>query len=135
LLAHYLVIVDAPIQTTPAELAPASTVVVATALDQQIQKWKEQGLRPYAVTVKASDGEEITAYFKKADRNIIAYALTQAFGKKILEAGEFIMRNTFLAGDERLNLNGAGGDDDAIVAAAIEVAQKLEMLSAEVKKL
>jgi hypothetical protein len=123
------------IQTTPADLAPAPTSVQATALESQIQKWKEQGHKPYAVTVTGADGEEITAYFKKADRNIIAYALTLTFNKKVLEAGEFIMKNSFLGGDERLNLNGAGADDDAIVAAAIEVAGKVEILSASVKKL
>jgi hypothetical protein len=125
-----------PIQTTPADLAPAPAPTgVATALDTQIERWKQQGFKPYAVTVKNEDGEPITAYFKKADRNIIAYALTQTFNKKVLEAGEFIMRNCFIGGDERLNPNSAQADDDAIVAAAIEVAGKLEILSAEVKKL
>lgn len=124
-----------PIQTTPAELAPAPPTAVATAVEAQIQQWKAQGLKPYAVTVIGAEGEEITAYFKKADRNIIAYALTLTFNKKVLEAGEFIMKNSFLGGDERLNINGAGADDDAIVAAAIEVAGKVDILSASVKKL
>jgi len=122
---------QAPEQHYAAQAAPA----LATELAQQIARWKQQHRDVLQITVEVGPGDQAICYLKPADRNIIAFALKQVMSKNLLEAGEFLLRNCWLGGDERMQDGGSQADDRIIVAAAIEAAGTIDLLSAASKKL
>lgn len=101
---------------------------------EQIENWKQQYGEVSALEVRVSAEDTAVAYLKPADRNVVAFALSKTMQNKLLEAGEFILINTFIGGDERLRLKGQA-EGPVQIAAAIAAAQSVELLDAQVKKL
>ena len=104
-----------------------------SATPEQIAAWKEQYGDIKAIEVTIAEGDVATAYLKPADRNVVAYGLTKTMSNKIVEAGEFVLKNCFVGGDERLKLSGAQADTKAQLTAAIAAATLLDMYDVEVK--
>ena len=124
-----------PTALTADDYAPQPGQAALTPLEQQLARWKQQHREVTAITVHISEAEEATAYIRNPDRNVIAYALNRVMNKQLLEAGEFLLLNCWLGGDERLNPNSPHCFDPAVVAAALQAAQSIEMLAASSKKL
>ena len=106
-----------------------------SAVEAQVANWKKQHREVHEIRVQVAPDDEAVCYIHNPDRNIMAYCLTRTLNKQLLEAGEFLLMNCWLGGDERCNPNSAVGNDMAIVAAALEAAQSLEMLASSSKKL
>ena len=104
-----------------------------TTTPEQINAWKQEHGDIKAIHVTMADGDVAVAYLKPADRNVVAYGLTKSMSNKIVEAGEFVLKNCFIGGDERLKLTGPTADTKPQLAAAIAAASLLEMLDVEVK--
>ena len=113
-----------------ASVAPATDPMAA-----KIAQWKQQNREVTEIRVMVAPGDEAVCYLKNPDRNITAYALTRTMNKQLLEAGEFLLRNCWLGGDERLNPDSPQAFDPAIIAASMEAAQCVEMLASTSKKL
>jgi hypothetical protein len=122
---------------SPADYGPASAPAapVAVAEDARVAQWKKQHREVHEIRVQIAEADEAVCYIHNPDRNIMAYCLTRTLNKQLLEAGEFLLLNCWLGGDERCNPKSATGQDLAIVAAALEAAKSLEMLASSSKKL
>ncbi len=59
------------------------------------------------VKVHHENGNISYGYFKRPNRNALALALSKRDGKKIVEAGEALLDNCFVAGDEEIKTNDA----------------------------
>lgn len=119
----------------PVDYAPAQPAPAVDPLAAKLANWKTQHREVTEIRVQIAEGDEAIGYIHNPDRNIIAYSLTRIMNKQVLEGGEFILRNCWLGGDERLNPDSSAAYDPAVVAAAMQAARSIEMLSATSKKL
>lgn len=103
------------------------------ATQEQIDGWKQQYGEIKAIEVTIADADVAIAYLKPADRNVVAYGLTKSMKSQIVEAGEFVLRNCYVGGDERLRLTGPVAENKAQLTAAIAAASLLDMFEVEVK--
>ncbi|MBO2009170.1 hypothetical protein [Hymenobacter negativus] len=94
-------------------------------------KAKHGELHIIEVTISATDTG--VAYLKPADRNVVAYGLTKSMKSQIVEAGEFVLKNCYVGGDERLKLTGPVAENKAQLTAAIAAASLLDMFDVSVK--
>lgn len=101
--------------------------------EQTLAAWKQEHGDIKAISVTIAPGDVATAYLKPADRNVVAYGLSKSMNSKIVEAGEFVLKNCFIGGDERLRITGAVASGKAQLTAAIAAASLLEMYEVEVK--
>jgi hypothetical protein len=127
------------VESTPtaAGLQPAATGAAPAAADHYaplVEQWKRQHKQVTEITIDAP-GETVRCFIHNPDRNVIAYALTKVMNKQPLEAGEWILNNCFLGGDPRCNPGSEQADDSLVIAAAMEAAGTIELLSANSKKL
>jgi hypothetical protein len=120
---------------SPADVQPVATAPAATPVDARVAQWKAQHREVHEIRVNISEADEAVCYIRNPDRNVIAYALTKTMNKQLLEAGEFLLLNCWLGGDERCNPASPAAYDPAIVAAAMEAAGIIELLSSSSKKL
>lgn len=70
-----------------------------------------------------------TAYLKRAGRPIVARALSLISQSKILEAGEYILENCFVGGDESVLT-----DEYVKMSAAMKAVELVKLLDGELKK-
>ena len=103
------------------------------ATPEEIAAWKDQYGELKAIEVTLPNGEVAVAYLKPADRNVVAYGLTKSLKSQVVEAGEFVLKNCFVGGDERLRLTGGQAETKAQLTAAIAAASLLDMFEVEVK--
>jgi hypothetical protein len=120
---------------SPADYAPTTAAPVATPEDARVANWKLQHREVHEISVEISEGDVAKCWIKNPDRNVMAWCLTRTLNKQLLEAGEFLLINCWLGGDERCNPNSPAAFDPAVVAAALTAAQSLEMLASSSKKL
>lgn len=104
-----------------------------SATPEQITAWKAQYGDIQAIEVTIAADDVAVAYLKPADRNVVAYGLTKSMKSQIVEAGEFVLKNCFVGGDERLKLTGPVAETKAQLTAAIAAATLLDMFEVEVK--
>ncbi|MDF7809911.1 hypothetical protein P1X16_00920 [Hymenobacter sp. YC55] len=119
----------------PADYAPAAAAPAVDPMAAKIEQWKRQHREVHQIDVQIAEGDVATCYIHNPNRNILAYALTRTLNKQLLEAGEFMLMNCWLGGDERCNPNSPQCYDPAVVAAAMHAAQSVEMLASNSKKL
>jgi hypothetical protein len=126
----------------PTDYAPAGPAPEASAAPAVIDpyaafitRWKAQHKDVIEITVIDDDNTEVRCFHHNPDRNVIAQALTMVMNKKVVEAGEFVLMNTWLGGDERCNPNNPGADDSMVVAASKEAAGNINLLASRSKKL
>jgi len=100
---------------------------------EQIAAWKEQHGTLTAISVTVAEGDVAVAYLKEADRNVMAFGLTKMANDRIVEAGEFVLKNCFIGGDERLKLTGPAAETKPQVAASIAAASLLRAMEVSVK--
>jgi hypothetical protein len=119
--------------------AAAATPVAAAPLPSdyapQIERWKGQHKSVLQITVADDSGAQMLCFHHNPGRAIIGQALTLVMGKKVMEAGELVLMNTWLGGDERCNPNNPGADDGMVVAACMAAAGNIELYAASSKKL
>ena len=119
----------------PDSYGPAATAPAVSALQQQIEQWKRKHREVHEVSVQISETDTAVCYIHNPDRNVMAYAISRTLKAQVVEAGEFILSNCWLGGDERCNPNSPACFDPAVIAAAMDVAQSIELLSHSSKKL
>ena len=90
---------------------------------EQINKWKAVHKDVYAVTVDGS-----ICYLKKPNRATMSHMATLASNP--IRANEVLLNDTWLAGDESIK-----EDDDKFFGVTSQVAQIIEIIEAEIKKL
>jgi hypothetical protein len=91
-----------------------------SAEELQELKAKYGRLRKISVTVGS---DTLVAYCKYPDRNTTALALSKRGQNKVLEAGETILDNCLVAGDEQFKTN-----DSVRMAAAMECYELIDFL-------
>jgi hypothetical protein len=125
----------APLASDYAPAAPAAAAPAANPYAALIEGWKGRYKSVMQITVKDDTGAESLCFHHNPDRNVIGQALTLVMSKKVMEAGEMVLMNTWLGGDERCNPNNPGADDTMVVAASMAAAGNIELYSASSKKL
>jgi uncharacterized ubiquitin-like protein YukD len=82
------------------------------------------------VKMDAEGKDYACGYIQVTDnRNILAFALGKISNKDKIGAGEYILANCWVAGDDRLK-----NDGKASISAAIEALESVELLDASSKK-
>ena len=108
---------------------------VAAPTEQEIliQNLKAQHGELFIIEVTVSEKDMATAYLKPADRNVMAYVLQRVAKDQMLEPGEFILKNCFVGGDERLRLSGGQAETPVQIAGALAAVGLVKTLEATVK--
>jgi hypothetical protein len=101
----------------------------AGVTQEQLDKWKADYKEVHIITVKVTDHESLTGYFKKPGRDIMANCINLVADKKLYEAREFLLNNTWIGGDKKITT-----DFNASVAAQTKLWSQLNFLTAEGKK-
>lgn len=98
---------------------------------EQIEKWKKQYGEVHVVEVKVEKGENVVGYLKPVkERNIYASVFSFMQAGKLLEAGEVILANCYLGGDELIKT-----DEQVAASAAMAAYNVFKLPEATVKKL
>ena len=87
----------------------------------------------FTIEVKVREDDTAIAYLKPADRNVMAFALQRVAKDQMLEPGEFILKNCFVAGDERLRLTSGQAENKVQISAALAAVALVQTLEATVK--
>lgn len=121
---------DAPSKTalganknTSGEAESALMIGELTPQEEQALKAKHERIRK--IKVKRKDGGTSVVYCKYPDRNVVALAMSKRGQHKILEAGEAILDNCMVAGDEECKQT-----DSLRIASAMECYELLDFLEA-----
>lgn len=97
---------------------------------EQLAAFKKAHTDVFKISVKRADGTKAVCYLKPADRNVTAMAMSKMGANKLLEAGEALLTNCWLAGDEDIKTN-----DKLYVAAAQQAYSAFDIPESEVEKL
>ena len=84
------------------------------------------------VVAKNDDGDPIdvaVGYIKEPNRNVVALAMRKMSTSDLVGAGDVIIANCFVAGDERLKT-----DKKVSIAAAFQAANAVDLLTGSIKK-
>ncbi len=100
---------------------------------EHIAQLKEQYGELFTIEVKVSDDDTAVAYLKPADRNVMAYALQRVAKDQMLEPGEFILKNCFVGGDDRLRLTTGQAENKLQISAALAAVGLVQTLETIVK--
>lgn len=107
-----------------------SNLMTGELTKEEEQKLKQQYGSVMKSKVRVSADDVSVVYMKKADRNVTALAMSKRYDKKVLEAGEAILDNCLVAGDERCKTV------DAIrIAHAMSAFERLDFLEGETEEL
>lgn len=110
-------------QETPAQ------VLFAGVTQEQLDEWKAKYKEIHIITIKVDESTSITGYFKKPTRDIMANCVNLAQDKKVFEAREFLLLNTWIGGDKTITTN-----PDAAMPAQTKLWASLNFLTAEATK-
>lgn len=122
-------------QTNPADQEKtnddtnAPEVLFAGVTQEELDNWKSKHGEVHIITVKLNEHESLTGYFKKPNRDIMANCINLAQDKKIYEAREFLLNNTFIGGDKAITTN-----FDAAITAQTKLWASINFLTAEATK-
>jgi len=112
----------------PAEIEKPQ-VLFEGVTQEELDEWKEKYKEVHIITVKVSDSESITGYFKKPDRNVMANVVNMANNGNMFGAREFLLNNTYIGGNKRITT-----DFDASIVAQTKLYAGLNFLTAEAVK-
>ena len=107
----------------------APQVLFAGVTQEQLDEWKAKHKEVHIITVRVSEHETLTGYFKKPGRDVMANCINLAQDKKIFEAREFLLNNTFIGGDKQITTN-----FDYSVTAQTKLWTSINFLTAEATK-
>ena len=108
-------------------------MTLAELTPEAIATLKAQYGELFIIEVKVSDEDTAVAYLKPADRNVMAFALQRVAKDQMLEPGEAILANCFVAGDERLKLTTGQAENKLQISAALAAVALVKTLEAIVK--
>lgn len=108
---------------------PQPTITGALSPEQEQELKKTHG-RVRKIKVTQKDGSVSACYCKYPDRNVVALALSKRGQNKVLEAGETILDNCFVAGDEQCK-----SVDAMRISASMECYELLDFLEASSEEL
>lgn len=80
----------------------------------EVEQLKRQYGSVIRVAVQLNDNEQLVGWFKEPDKNVMSNVINRTADKRIFEAREFLLNNTFVAGDKAITTN----EKAAIVAGA-----------------
>lgn len=99
-------------------------------MEVKIDELKKQHGDIQTLELKDKQGKIVaTAYLKEPGRNVVARALSLIAQTKPLEAGEFILENCFVGGDNTILEN-----EKLKMSAAMQAVALVELLDGELKK-
>lgn len=111
------------------EIETPVQVLFAGVTQEELDAWKAKYKEVHIITVRLNEHEALTGYFKKPGRDIMANCINLAQDKKIFEAREFLLINTFIGGDKAITTN-----FDASVTAQTKLWTSINFLTAEATK-
>jgi len=104
-------------------------VLFAGVSQEQLDEWKAKYKEVHIITVKLNEHETLTGYFKKPGRDVMANCVNMAQDKKVFEAREFLLLNTWIGGDKTITTN-----FDASITAQTKLWASINFLTAEATK-
>ena len=104
-------------------------VLFAGVTREQLDEWKAKYKEVHIITVSVNENESLTGYFRKPGRDIMANCINLAQDKKVYEAREFLLLNTFIGGDKQITT-----DFDASISAQTKLWTSINFLTAEATK-
>jgi hypothetical protein len=81
------------------------------------------------VAVQVTDNEQLVGWFKEPDKNIMSNVVNRTADKRVFEAREFLLNNTFVAGDKEITTN-----EKAAIVAGARLYGAIDFLEATVDK-
>lgn len=96
---------------------------------EKIQEWKRKH-KVYEISVEVSENDIAIGYLREPKRDEKALALSMYNQHQILETGEFLIQQCWLAGDERLKT-----DADIYEAAAIQAKNCVNFLKGSARQI
>jgi hypothetical protein len=108
------------------EITEAVVLLFSGVTQEQLDEWKVKYKEVHIIRIALNEHETLTGYFKKPDRNVLSIVVNLAQDKKIYEAREFLLINTFIGGDKTITTN-----MDASVPAQTKLWTQLNFLTAE----
>ena len=109
---------------------PAQTPTVLPAASQVEQLKQEHGdVRTLTLTDDETGETVAVAYLKRPSRPTVARAVSLLSQSKVLEAGEFLLENCFVGGDQRIL-----SDEWLKMSAAMKAVEIVKLLDGELKK-
>lgn len=98
---------------------------------EQLKAWKEEHGSVLQVSAELGSGNSVTCYLKPVkERHQFAAAYSFIGANKLLEAGELILKNCWLGGDEVIKT-----DDKTNAAVAMAAYQAMELPTTHTKKI
>ncbi|AHJ98931.1 DNA binding protein [Hymenobacter swuensis] len=99
-------------------------------MEVNIENLKKEHGDIQTLTLKDKAGKTVaTAYLKEPGRVVVARAMSLIAQSKPLEAGEFILENCFVGGDQTILEN-----EKFKMSASMQAVQLVELLDGELKK-
>jgi hypothetical protein len=97
----------------------------------QIKEWKKQYGDIHVVSTDIKEGNRVTCYLKPVtERHQYAAIYSYIGANKLVEAGELILKNCWLGGDEIIKTN-----DKVNVSVAMAAYQAMDLPTSHVKKI
>jgi len=110
--------------------APAQTPTVLPAATLVDQLKAEHGdVRTLTLTDDETGNTVAVAYLKRPNRPTVARAVSLLSQSKVLEAGEFLLENCFVGGDQHVL-----SDEWLKMSAAMKAVEIVKLLDGELKK-
>jgi hypothetical protein len=109
---------------------------IGKAEKEQIEAWKKQYGAVYEITVVTERGNDgmpsktSFGYLQKASRPVMAKYFSLLSNKQIVEAGDHLINNLWIGGDEQIRI-----DDEMCINAGTAAMSLMPNYEAEVKKL
>lgn len=113
------------------EIVQVSKIEAGKATAEQIAELKEQHGVVYELVVEVSEKEFSYGYLKEPERIHLAKVMGKMASKQPVEAGEELLKLTWLDGDKRM----LGGDKWIAFTAALQASELIEFKESRVKKL
>lgn len=107
--------------------------MTAALTPEAIAELKAKHGEIFIIEVKVSADDTAVAYLKPADRNVMAIALRGVAKDQMVEPGEVILTNCFIAGDERLKLTTGQAESRAQIAAAVAAVALVKTMEVTIK--
>ncbi|MCB2379798.1 hypothetical protein LGH70_19535 [Hymenobacter sp. BT635] len=99
-------------------------------MEVNIEDLKKEHGDIHTLTLNDKSGQVVaTAYLKDPDRNQVARAMSLIAQTKVFEAGEFLLENCLVAGEDSIL-----STPKVKMSAAMQAVQLVEMLDGELKK-
>ena len=103
----------------------AKEILKGGVTQEEVTAWLKEHKKLHTITVTDAQGKEHTAYLKPLNRNLAAVVCSNYSKNQTLQAGEFILENCFLGGNQTILDN-----EDLKLSASVEANKLFDPLPA-----